>query len=54
MDPEKSPGPLGILAAAKTALFGRLNTEKKILVVIIICLLKEAGFDLFLEEKVDR
>ena len=43
-----------ILAAAKPALFGRLNTEKKILVVIIICLLKEAGFGLVLEGKVGR
>ena len=50
----KIPGPLGILVATKPALFGRPNTEKKILVVVVTYLLKEAGSGLFLEGKVGR
>lgn len=36
------------------SMFWQLNTEKKILIVIVICLLEEAGFGLDLEGKVGR
>ena len=54
VDSWKGPGPLVFWQRLKPALFGRLNTEKKILVVIVICLLKEAGFGRVLEGKVGR
>ena len=44
--PGKGPGPLGILIAAKPALFGCANTEKKIMVVNLLPVFRESDLPL--------